>query len=347
VVVTFLSGQWARASRPGLSAALAYGFGLTVVLTLVVSVLLHEIGHALVARRLGIGVRGITLELLGGYTEMDTDAPTPRTELLVALAGPVVSLALGLLCGGVVALAPRGSLAFDLALQLCLGNLLIAVFNALPGLPLDGGRALRAAVWWITGDRHRGTEVAGWAGRVVAAVTGLATLVGYSRGVLSQFGLLFTGLIALTLWFGATQAIRAGRVGRRIPALRVGALARPLYRVPTGTPLAEAQRRAAEHAGAGAAIGVTDADGQVVALVTAPAAEAVPAGRRPWIGVDAVARAVDRRWALPDTLAGADVIRAVRANPADEYLVTSGDDVVGVLRLADLARQLDARGTAR
>ena len=129
------------------------------------SVLLHELGHALTARRYGIGVRGITLELLGGYTEMDRDAPSPRVDLLVSLAGPAVSARARRWPRSPPPLAlPDGTLADQLAFQLAVSNVIVAVFNSLPGLPLDGGRALRAAVWALTRDRHLGTEVAGWVG---------------------------------------------------------------------------------------------------------------------------------------------------------------------------------------
>ena len=110
-------------------------------------------------------MRGITLELLGGYTEMDRDAPTPRVDLLVSLAGPAVSLVLGLVAVLATVALPDRTLPDQFALQLAVSNVIVAVFNILPGLPLDGGRALRAVVWAVSRDRHLGTEVAGWAGR--------------------------------------------------------------------------------------------------------------------------------------------------------------------------------------
>ncbi|MFD0818131.1 site-2 protease family protein, partial [Micromonospora zhanjiangensis] len=164
VLVTVSYGEYVR-HRLELSQAAGYLVGFGFVVCLLGSVLLHELGHAVTARRFGIGVRGITLELLGGYTEMDRDAPSPRVDLLVSLAGPAVSLVLGLVAVLATVALPDRTLPDQLTFQLAVSNLLVAVFNSLPGLPLDGGRALRAVVWAVTRDRHRGTEVAGWVGR--------------------------------------------------------------------------------------------------------------------------------------------------------------------------------------
>ncbi|HYN93588.1 MAG TPA: site-2 protease family protein [Pilimelia sp.] len=326
------------------SSATSYAIGLLFVVCLLTSVLLHELGHALTARQFRIGVRGITLELLGGYTEMDRDAPTPRVDLLVALAGPAVSLALGLVAVVAAVLLPGGTLVYQLAFQLAISNLLVAAFNALPGLPLDGGRALRAGVWAVTQDRHRGTEVAGWTGRVVAVLTAVAVALLTVAEVVSVFGLVFMLFIAATLWQGASQAIRLARISRRFPLIDLSRLARPVFSVPSGTPLAEAARRAAEAGRGDAALAVTDAAGELVALVHGSAADAVPAERRPWVPVDSVSRAVAGISTLSASLGGEEVIRAVQENPGAEYLVTSGQDVVGVLRVADLATLLEPKG---
>jgi Zn-dependent protease len=299
------------------------------------------------ARWCGIGVRGITLELLGGYTEMDRDAPSPRVELMVSLAGPAVSLVLGAAAAGLTVFADGGTLLHQMALQLAVSNIVVAAFNVLPGLPLDGGRALRAAVWAISHDRHLGTLVAGWTGRVVAVATGAGALLLYATQIFSAFGMIFMLLVALTLWQGATQAIRLAKISSRFPLIDLIRLARPVFVVPTGTPLAEAQRRAAESGPARAALAVADSAGRLVALVQPAAAEAVPVERRPWIAVDAVSRGLEGIRAIPSGLRGEEVIRAVQADPGSEYLVTTGQDVVGILHIADLAQLLEPGGTTR
>jgi Zn-dependent protease len=327
---------------PQLSPAGRYAFSIGFVLCLLLSVLLHEIGHAVVARHYGIGVRAIMLEVLGGYTEMDNDSPHPRADLAVSVVGPLVSGVLGAAALGVYLTLPRDMVLSQLSFQLAWANLVVAIFNALPGLPLDGGRAVRALVWGATGNRHTGTTVAGWLGRVLATgLTALALWFITSSSVSLATPLLLM-LLAVTIWQGATVAILQGKVLARLPRVNLRQLARPLVAVPSGTPLAEAIRRVGESGLAAPAVAVADSGGNVVALVHEESAAAVPTERRPWVPVDSVARSLDPGRTLAADLAGEDIIRAVRARPAADYLIVSGADVIGVLRLADLDRVLRA-----
>jgi Zn-dependent protease len=351
ILVTIVYGGYVE-SELGIGPPAGYAIGFGFVLCLIGSVLLHELGHALTARHFGIGVRGITLELLGGWTEMDRDAPTPRVDALVSLAGPAVSLVLGGL-GTAAALAlPDRTVLDQIAFQLAVSNILVAFFNVLPGLPLDGGRALRAGVWALLKDRDRATEVAGWAGRAIALVTASVVLFLFQLRVITLVGMIFILLVVFTLWQGAGQSIRLARMTRRFPLIELGALARPVLSVPSGTPLAEALRRAGEMAAgsaaedgrAGPVLAVADSSGRIVALVDALAADRVKPERRPWVPVDSVARTVTRLPALPVGLTGHEVVKQVQAHPGAQYLVTAGEDVVGVLHVADLAVVLEPRG---
>jgi Zn-dependent protease len=345
-LVTVVYGGYVQ-NELDLPGPLSYVVGLGFVVCLLASVLLHELGHALTARRFGIGVRGITLELLGGWTEMDRDAPTPRVDALVSLAGPAVSLVLGGVATAAAFALPDRTIAGQVAFQLAAANILVAVFNVLPGLPLDGGRALRAAVWAVIKDRNRATEVAGWAGRGIALITGSVVFTLYRLNLITLFGLIFILLVVFTLWQGAGQSIRLARMARRFPLVDLGALARPVLSVPSGTPLAEAQRRRREDERPNPALAVADSSGRLVALVDAGAAAKVPEDRRPWVSVDTVARALAGLPALPVGLTGEQVVRAVQANPGAQYLVTAGEDVVGVLHTADLAVVLEPRRAGR
>jgi Zn-dependent protease len=351
ILITLVWGTMIAVRHPDLSEPLAYLVGFAMVAGLLVSVLLHELGHALTARRFGMGVRGITLQMLGGYTELEGDAPSPRVEALVALVGPAVSLAIGLLAGLVALSLPAGGLAVEVIGWLAVGNLVVAAYNVLPGLPLDGGRALRAAVWAVSRDPHLADRVAGWGGRLVAVVTvliGVAFYLGPSR---SWTALAVAAVVAYTLWSGATQAIRFGQLGVRLPMVNAGRLARPLFPVPTGMPLAEAQRRygqAQAPTGRPApALVVVNSAGHLLGLVNEAALAAVPVERRPWVSVDTVATSLHRERILPGELSGIDLIQAVRSHPSSEYVVTQGEDVIGVLRVADVMRVLESRGPSR
>ncbi|MDT4987598.1 MAG: hypothetical protein QOI74_1692 [Micromonosporaceae bacterium] len=324
----------------------SYLMAVVIVAGLVASVQLHELGHALTCRRYGIGVRAVTLELLGGYTEMDRDPPGPAAELAVSLSGPAVSLLLGLLGAGIFAVTPASTVGRQVAFQLAVSNLVIAAFNSLPGLPLDGGRVLLALVWARTGDPYRGSLVAGWVGRVLALVCLVGAVALGTRGGPAVVGAVAVAVVAAGVGQGAGRAIRLGRLGLRLPLLDVAALARPIYPVPAGTALDEAHRMAAA-AGAGAVtLGVADPSGRVVAVVNAAADAAVPPAQRARVQVDQVARSFDDR-VLAVGLRGAEVLDAVRGDPHGEYLVTSGEDVVGVLRGVDVADLLTSRESAR
>ncbi len=380
VLVTVTYGGVVAARRPELPTGLAYLIGFGLVICLLVSVLLHELGHALTARRYGIGVRGITLEMLGGYTEMDRDSPRPGIEAVVSLVGPAVSFVIGLLAALATAVLPAGTVPHELAFQLAFSNLVVAVFNVLPGLPLDGGRALRAGVWAASKDRHLGDRVAGWTGRLVAVASLVTAVALYLSHILLWLGLIITVLVAWTLWSGASQSIRFGRIGVRLPMVNAGRLARPLAAVLTGTPLAEALRRygqapppppggypplpspppaspmppspgypdpAAPYPPQPPVLVVVNSAGQLLGVVNDAAVAAVPPERRAWVAVDAVAAGLDRAKVLPAGLGGMDLVEAVQANPASEYVVTLGEDVVGVLRVADLMRVLEPRGQSR
>ncbi|MEU7904762.1 site-2 protease family protein [Actinoplanes sp. NPDC049118] len=346
LLVTVVYGGYAEAEL-ALAGPLAYAAGFGFVVFLLGSVLLHELGHALTARRYGIGVRGITLELLGGWTELDRDAPTPRVDALVSLAGPAVSFAIGGLATAAALALPDRTVAGQIAFQIAAGNIIVAIFNVLPGLPLDGGRALRAGLWALIKDRNRATVAAAWCGRGLALLTGMAVLTLYRLNVLTLFGLVFILLVVYTLWQGAGQSIRLARMTRRFPLIDLGTLARPLFAVPSGTPLAEAQRRADAADRARDTLAVADSSGRVVALVDAAGSAAVPAERRPWVSVDTVSQDLGRLPALPLGLSGEQVVRAVQAHPGAQYVVTSGEDVVGVLHIADLAELLEPRRAAR
>jgi Zn-dependent protease len=338
-------------SLPGLRAGSAYLVAAVFAVLLFGSVFLHELGHAVTALRLGIGVRSMSLWLLGGSTEMAREAPTPGREFAIAVAGPAVNLVLGAVGVAAVLVLPSGTVTEEVAIQLAFSNLLVGIFNLLPGLPMDGGRLLRAGVWKVTGDRFAGLTVAGWAGRVLAVGLAVAVLVALQQG-LTGFGLSVALMFAaaLFLWQGASQAIRSGRLSRRFALLDSTALARPALLVNPDLPLAEALRRAAETGQA--SLVVVDRDLRPVAVVSRDAVDAVPAERRPWVPVSAVARTLHAGLVLPAGLRGEDVVRAVQASPATEYVVVDGDPhtggrVVGVLPAAAIADTLEPRKSTR
>ncbi|MFC5754342.1 site-2 protease family protein [Actinomadura rugatobispora] len=339
VVTVMFEGQvHGVVARP---ASFAVAFAYAVLLY--ASVFVHELSHAVTARVLGLPVRSVVLHILGGETAIEREAPTPGREFLIAFAGPVTNLVLAGL--GLLArlLVPMPEVALLLVDALTFANLLVGVFNLLPGLPLDGGRLVRAAVWKITGRARNGAVVAGWVGRGVAVlclVAGAFMATYPTGGQNTGFGwlaLLWTALVASFIWVGASQALRAEKVRDRIPTLLARRLARRATLVTADVPLAEAIRRAHEQR-AGALV-IVDHDGRPRGLVSEKAVTATPEQRRPWIEVGELSRGVDDDLTLPADLAGEDLIVALRRAPASEYLLLEPDGrVYGVLAAADVDR---------
>ncbi|HEV8586811.1 MAG TPA: site-2 protease family protein [Methylomirabilota bacterium] len=199
---------------------LAYAlYGVLAALLLFVSVLLHELAHALAALDQGVPVGGITLHVFGGVSQLDAEPPTPRAELLIAVVGPLTSFALAGLCL-VIDRAVAGPAAFHaVAGYLVVVNLVVGVFNLVPGFPLDGGRVLRAVVWWWTGRLSRATQIASRCGSAVGFVL---VGVGVARAVAGDLvGGLWFVLIGLFLHQAARASWEIVRLRERLEALRV------------------------------------------------------------------------------------------------------------------------------
>jgi Zn-dependent protease len=169
-------------AHPQTDRAFATAMAIVAGALFILSVLVHEGSHAAIAQRRGLRVRRIQLLAFGGYTMIEGKAERPTDEFLVSIAGPVASLTVSAMLW-LVAFVVGGVLEVQSAIRfLAFANLFIALFNLLPGFPLDGGRALRAAVWHVKGDRVRATEIAVAAGRVFGwIVIGVATVVALTR----------------------------------------------------------------------------------------------------------------------------------------------------------------------
>ncbi len=305
------------------------------VLLLYVSVLVHELAHCVVARGFGLPVRRVLLYPLGGYSEIEQEPATPGREALISAAGPVVSLALAGIGYELAKVVPAG-LTHQLIAQLFFANLIVGIFNLLPGLPLDGGRIFRAGVWKVTGRQVTATIAAAWAGRVLAiGLVGWALFAQRTAGSFIGLYWLWLLVIAGFIWIQSTQAIRAARIRERLPAVSARTLARHAIPVSASLPLAEAVRRAQE-AGARALV-IVDHEETPTAVVSEAAVQATPEERRPWIEVGSLARTLSPEMVLSADLSGMDLIKAVQRAPSSEYLlIEPSGKVFGVLATADL-----------
>jgi Zn-dependent protease len=252
LMIFWLSGSFRQALHS--SDGVAYVTTVVTVLVLFGSLIIHELGHALVARRQGIEVNRIELFLFGGFTQMSRDASTPAEDFKIAAAGPLATFCFVLLClaidlaivgwhrllhaavlDGEVAITP----VLLAASWLLFWNVLLLGFNLIPAFPLDGGRMARAVVWRLTGSKRRGTQIAArlgqWFGLTLGGA-GLWLTLGYRS---------FTGLwlmaIAFLLYQSARGALRQTSLTERIEGVKVADVmdAQPVA-IHADTPVGEA-----------------------------------------------------------------------------------------------------------
>lgn len=252
LVIFALSGKFEDVL--GGSQTEAYIVAVASALLFFVSLVAHELGHALVARRLGIGISGIDLWLLGGVAKMTRDTRTAGEEFKVAAAGPAVTLVIVALCAlGILAAGSSGSVLETvenaqsaspvLALVAFLGlmNAILLVFNLVPAFPLDGGRIAKALAWRLTGDRIKATRVAAWLGQAF----GLG-LMGLGAFLLVTSDSAFDGFWWLLLGFfifqGARAAVTSTQFAQRLEGVTVADIMdREPVAMPAATPAIDAQ----------------------------------------------------------------------------------------------------------
>ncbi|MFE9441541.1 site-2 protease family protein [Streptomyces sp. NPDC006602] len=346
-LITWVFGGQLDRVLPELGAA-RYLVSLFFAVAFYASVLVHELAHTVAALRFKLPVRRIQLQFFGGVSEIEKEAETPGREFWLAFVGPLLSLVLSGLFYLALQPVEPGTVPGVLLAGLMISNLIVAAFNLLPGLPLDGGRMLRAVVWKITGKPMSGTIAAAWVGRALAVsvLIGLPLLTQSGAlgsnaednvGMDTVMDALLAAILAAIIWTGAGNSLRMARLREHLPDLRARNLTRRAVPVETNTPLSEALRRA--NAAGARALVVVDADGHAISLVREAAIVGVPEHRRPWVAVSGLAQDLTDGMRVSAELAGEDLLDALRATPATEYLVVEETgEIYGVLSAADVER---------
>ncbi|MFP3992514.1 site-2 protease family protein [Streptomyces sp. E11-3] len=345
-LITWVFGGQLERVLPELGNA-RYLVSLFFAVAFYASVLVHELAHTVVALHYKLPVRRIQLQFFGGVSEIEKESETPGREFLLAFVGPLLSLVLaGAFYLGMQTVEP-GTVPGVLLAGLMISNLIVAAFNLLPGLPLDGGRMLRAVVWKITGKPMTGTLAAAWFGRVLAVTVLIGLPLLTHSGAIgdpdSDLGMdlfmdaLLAAILAAIIWTGAGNSLRMARLREHLPALRARTLTRRAVPVESDTPLSEALRRANE-SGARALV-VVDPHGDPLAVVREAAIVSVPEHRRPWVAVSGLAQDLTDGMKLSAELSGEELLDTLRAHPATEYLVLEDTgEIYGVLSTADVER---------
>ncbi len=335
-----LAGSYYPERAPGFDSNTYWIMGVSSALLLFASVLVHEFGHALAARRFGIRTRAIVLFLFGGVAQIAEEPSTPRAEFLVAVAGPLTSLALAAVLYVLSPMAgarPLGSIVQYLAYI----NFMLAVFNLVPGFPLDGGRILRAALWRSSGNLQRATRVAARTGQVIAMLFIGAGLLLLFRSILAGLWLVLIG------WFldtGAQSSYEQVVLRQGLGNVRVGdIMSRNLHSI---DPNLTAERAIAEyflpfkHGGFPVVFG-----DHLVGIVTLQDVAAVPAERRADTTIREIMTPRDRL----KTVLAADSAYAAFAKMSQDavgrLLVLDEDgNLSGIVTRSDLLHVLRLRG---
>ncbi|MDQ0797323.1 Zn-dependent protease [Streptomyces sp. B1I3] len=346
-LITWVFGGQLDRVLPELGGA-RYLVALFFAIAFYASVLVHELAHTVAALRYKLPVRRIQLQFFGGVSEIEKESETPGREFVLAFVGPLLSLVLGGVFYIPLQFVEAGTVPGVLLAGLMVSNLIVAAFNLLPGLPLDGGRMLRAVVWKITGRPMSGTVAAAWVGRglAVTVLIGLPLLTHTGAlgnatseisGVETVTDALLAAILAGIIWTGAGNSLRMARLREHLPDLRARALTRRAVPVESATPLSEALRRANE-AGARALV-VVDGHGNPKGVVREAAIVGVPEHRRPWVAVSGLAQDLTDGMRVPAELAGEALLDRLKATPATEYLVVEETgEIYGVLSTADVER---------
>lgn len=341
-----LAGRF-RLTQPDWDASLVWGVAAITAILFFVSLLAHELAHAVVARARGVPVRSITLFALGGVAHIVKDANSATTEFLIAVVGPIVSFAIGFGClaaaralgwsiDGGPAPGPAGAALGWLGWI----NVVLATFNLLPGYPLDGGRVLRAVLWGIYKDAERATRHAAIAGQVVATLLIAAGLFQFVIG--AGFGALWLALIGWFLLMASQATYAQASVARTLRGVRVADIMASDCATVDGSVtvrslvddlLLRTGRRCV----------MVSHDGHVLGLITPNEVRTVDRSR--WVSLTAtdIMRPLNRlRTIAPDATAN-DAFTAMASDDVNQLPVVRDGHLEGIVSRAQILRLLQSR----
>lgn len=356
--VVFLFVTWNLATGylpetlPGLSAPRYWGMGGIASLLLFLSVLLHELGHSYVALRYQIPIRQITLFIFGGMAHMGKEPPTPRAEFLIAMAGPLVSLILGVGClGGSMAmdsLSVRSGFQGLIVLGGLLGmvNVQLGLFNLIPGFPLDGGRALRAGLWAWTKDFDRATSQASLTGigfGVALGLTGAGLVVGAWSGGLGDSIATNGGwliLIGAFLFSAALASRRQAAMRTSLASVTVRqVMVHPVVIVPPDMTVQDAVDQYFVAHGFGG-FPVCE-EGQVLGLVTVRDVQSLPTALWTWRRIREVMRPASPAFCVPPDWSVMQAMERMIQGGLDRLVVMEEGAIVGLITRSAIAHFLE------
>jgi Zn-dependent protease len=345
LVTLSLRGQF-QAANPQWGVAVIWATAIATALLFFASIVAHELSHAAVAKANGLPVKAITLFALGGVALIEKEAKDAKTEFWLGIVGPIASVVIGFTClvlmmalGWAPSIAPETPLA---AMLMWLGviNIVLAIFNMIPGFPMDGGRVLRAVVWWVTGDPVRATRIATRAGSVV----GFGLII---FGIFRFFGGAgFDGLWLVFIGWFLLDAARASRAqletSESLRGVRVGDVMTP--NCPVIDSRSNLQTFVHDHLlRTGHRCFVVEEQGRITGIITPHQLKGFERAKWPYTSVDAVMLPLERLHTVdPHTLV-TEALEMMGREDVNQLPVVRDGSVAGIISRGDVLRLLQTR----
>lgn len=341
LIVFSLSANF-RASYPQWPESLVLILAVGTALLFFVSLLLHELAHSLVAKTHGMPVSEITLFALGGVSQIEAEAASAKIEFWMALVGPLTSALIGLVCLALAKAALGASLVPAAAVLLWLGyiNLGLAAFNMVPGYPLDGGRVLRALLWWKTGDMERSTRMAARTGQAVAGIFIVAGIFDFFRW--GGIGGLWIAFIGWFLMGAAKESYLEVGLKRLLADVRVGdIMARDCPTVDGHSTVQDFVDHQLLRTGRRCFI--VAENGRIAGIVTPHEIKATDRAKWPTTALDAVMRPLESLRTVSPEASLTSALDAMGRDDLNQLPVVSNGHLEGVLSRAEILSYLQTR----
>ena len=319
---------------------------ITTSLLFFASIVVHELSHAAVARARGLPVRSITLFALGGVAQIEREAADPKTEFWMGIVGPITSAVIGVVCLGVAWTlgwspgAAPGTPLLAMAVWLGYINITLAGFNMIPGFPLDGGRVLRAIIWWNTKDANRSTQIAARVGQFVAFGFILSGFFRFFAG--AGLGGLWLAFIGWFLLVAARESYARVRVAEDLRGIRVGDIM--TRECPTVDRNFNLQTFADEYLlRTGRRCFFVVENGHIAGLVTPHEVKEIARNRWPYTTVGDIMRPLDKLHTVDPETPVADALESMGRDDVNQLPVVSDHRLEGVISRSHVLRLLQAR----
>jgi Zn-dependent protease/CBS domain-containing protein len=345
-LISFSLADQFRLNNPRWSDSLRWGLALVTAVLFFVSIVAHELSHALVAKARGLPVRAITLFALGGVAQIEKEAADAKTEFWMGIVGPITSFVIGLICLGITLALGWNPPEFPQqplpAMLMWLGviNIGLAIFNMIPGFPLDGGRVLRGLLWWITGNATRATTIAARVGQIIAF-----GMIIY--GVMQFFG--GAGINGLWLAFIGWFLLSASResyaqmvITEGLRGLRVADVMTAEY-TPVDAHL-NLQTFAEEYLmRSGRTFFVVTVNGRPEGIITPHEISDVPRARWPYTTIADVMRPLDRTRTVGPNTPVTEALQVMTSQDLNQLPVISGGALAGLISRSHILQLIQTR----